>query len=164
MSSNRHFTSRRFVILGALGLAGCGFKPVYGTGGVGNALLGKTRFSAPETVFGYRTRTALEDRFGAADNPDFDVEITLTETASTAAVNVEGSTTRFDIQGNAGWALNSASGASIANGSVQTFTSYSATGSTVATQSAEQDARARLAHALADLITADLIIAIAGRQ
>lgn len=162
--SSRHaepHSSRRIFLLGALCLSGCGFRPVFGENGVGNALLDNVEFQTPDTVLGFRVRTALTDRFGDGSAPKYLVTIDLNETQSTAAVTSEGDTTRFDLTGVASWTLSDRSGSEISQGSVQTFTSYSATGSTVATQAAEPDAREKLAITLADLITADLITAVA---
>ena len=52
-----------------------------------------------------------------------------------------------------------ATGRQITSGTVEAFTSYAATGSTVATQAAEDDARARLAVLLADMIVTRMLAA-----
>ena len=51
----------------------------------------------------------------------------------------------------------SASGAEVTRGQVSTFTSYSTTGTTIATMSAEQDAHDRLARMLADQVVTRLL-------
>ena len=140
-------------------LGACGFTPVYGPAGSGGKLQNAVSFQAPDTEFGFRVRTALEDRFGPASAEQFRVNISLTSTTDAAAIDVDGDISRFDISGVAQWVISSADGSSQTRGDVRTFTSYSATGSTVATQTAERDARTRLAQALADMIASDLIIA-----
>ena len=50
-----------------------------------------------------------------------------------------------------------ASGAEVTRGQVSTFTSYSTTGTTIATMSAEQDAHDRLARMLADQVVTRLL-------
>ena len=152
--------SKRFFVLGVLCLSGCGFRPVFGDNGAGNALRNNVSFQTEDTVFGFRVRNALSNRFGAADDPELVVTLDLSEQQSTAAVTSEGVTTRFDLTGRANWVLSTVSGSEMSRGSVQTFTSYSATGSTVATQAAEIDAREKLGVALADLVAADLIAAV----
>ena len=63
----------------------------------------------------------------------------------------------------AAWALTEPGAAEpLASGVVETFTAYSAFGTTVATQEAQADARDRLAIALADLIVTDIILATEG--
>jgi LPS-assembly lipoprotein len=70
---------------------------------------------------------------------------------------------RFNLPGKATWILTEAgSDAPLESGTAQTFTAYSAFGTTVATQEAEDDARDHLAIALADLIVTDIIIATSG--
>lgn len=147
---------RRFVLLGLVALGGCGFTPLYGTGGAGRALQGQLRFVTPETELGFRVRRDLVSRFGEPEASATEVSITLSETSSAAAVTSDGDTTRFDITGIANWSAPSTD----LSGKVQSFTGYSATGSTVATQAAERDARARLAQILADQLAVDLIVVL----
>ena len=140
-----------------MALGACGFTPLYGTNGEAQALLGKVRFVTPETEFGFRVARALETRFGFAEANAIEVTVDLSERQSSAAVTSDGDITRFDITGVATW---SGDGQANLEGQVQSFTGYSATGSTVATQAAERDARARLAQILADQLSTDLIIAL----
>ncbi len=156
MSSRPALPARRFALLGLLALAGCGFAPAYGTGGAATPLRGAVSVVAPETVAGFRLRTRLTDRLGAAQTPRYVLTIALTQDQTAAAITTEGDTTRINLRGFAEWALTDTSGATLAQGSSQTFTSYSATGSTVATQAAATDAETRLAVSLADMILADL--------
>lgn len=151
--------SRRSALLGVLAVAGCGFTPVYGTNGTASALRGAVAFEAPETVAGYRLREQFIARLGQPENAKFVLVVQLDQTPTPATITTDGDTTRFNLVGTADWALRDTSGKALKNGSVETFTSYSATGSTVATQAAEADAQARLSVALADLIVARLIIA-----
>jgi len=60
--------------------------------------------------------------------------------------------TRYDLAGRAPWRLSDASGRVLAEAEATAFTGYSATGTTVATRTAEADARARLMALLADAI------------
>jgi len=103
-------------------------------------------------------RTHLETRLGVATGPQFELVTTLSETRDAAAVTSDGDITRFRIVGTSTWVLMQGE-ATLATGAVETFTSYAATGSTVATQAAESDAVARLSVALAELIIADLLLA-----
>ncbi|MDZ4134280.1 MAG: hypothetical protein U1D06_01625, partial [Paracoccaceae bacterium] len=66
--------------------------------------------------------------------------------------------TRFNLTGTVDWGLTDmVSGARLTGGRVQSFTSYSATGSTVAGLSAEEDASLRLMRILADKIVTQLL-------
>lgn len=105
-------------------------------------------------------RDRLMQSFGAPTAPRFSLEVAPKTAPVAATITEEGDITRFNITGNAAWTLTELdSGADVQSGLVQTFTSYSATSSTVATQAAESDARDRLAAALADLIVQQLLTA-----
>ncbi len=151
--------SRRGVVLGALGLAGCGLTPVYGTGGTATALRGAVAFDAPDTVAGYRLRARLIERLGMTRTATFQLAVEMTQTPTPATITTDGDTTRFNLVGAAKWVLRDVADVVLKDGTVDAFTSYSATGSTVATKSAETDAQARLSVALADLIVTQVIIA-----
>ncbi|KAG1713782.1 Leucine--tRNA ligase [Nymphon striatum] len=69
---------------------------------------------------------------------------------------------RFNLPGEATWMLTEpGNDTPLASGTAATFTAYSAFGTTVATREAQNDARDRLAIALADLIVTDIIVASA---
>jgi LPS-assembly lipoprotein len=145
------------VVLSLLATAACGFTPVYGPGGAGTRLQGRVTVVAPQTVAGFRLRTRLEDQFGRGGANDLVLTVTLAEKRESAAITPQGDITRFSLLGTADWTLTSGT-REVATGRATSFTSYSATGSTVATQSAETDARTRLSVTLADLILADVLL------
>ena len=161
MSSKASYRSlsRRGALLGLVGLAGCGLTPVYGPNGTATALRGAIAFSESETVMEYQVRARLIERLGDTVQAQYTLRVTLTETPTPATITPDGDTTRFNIFGTAVWTLTDMAGALAKGGEVETFTSYSATGSTVATQTARTDASARLSIALADLIVSRLILA-----
>ena len=70
-------------------------------------------------------------------------------------------TTRYSLSGTADFALKDQAGRVLAQGRVSSFTSYSTTGTTIATLSAEGDARQRLATMLADQVVTRLLAASA---
>lgn len=107
----------------------------------------------------YQLRTRLIERLGDTVQARFSLSTTLTETPTPATITLDGDTTRFNLVGTADWALKDLADRLVASGNVETFTSYSATGSTVATQAAQVDASQRLSIALADLIVSRLILA-----
>ena len=103
-------------------------------------------------------RKHLEARLGATQTAQYQLITNISETRDAAAVTTDGDITRFSILGTATWKLTQGP-ATLSSGTVETFTSYAATGSTVATQAAEDDAVNRLSVALADLIVADMLLA-----
>ncbi len=148
--------SRRFAVAGLLALGGCGFVPVYGAGG---ALRDQIAYQTEDSVAGFVLRGRLEERLGTAPSPRFRLAVTQSSQQRTGAVTADGDITRFNLIGTANWTLSDAlTGATVDAGEVQTFTGYAATGSTNATQAAEDDANRRLAVALADMIVTRLLI------
>lgn len=153
MSSKRIL--RRTTILGLFALGGCGFAPVYRNGGGPRGLIA---FETPDSVAGYRLRERFEQRLGLPSDARYLLSVKLSQKSTPAAINATGDTTRFNIIGTANWTLtDTETGAETGTGEVETFTSYAATGSTVATQAASGDASARLSVALADMIATRLL-------
>lgn len=71
--------------------------------------------------------------------------------------------TRYNLRGDVTYALRDLeSGTVLSTGKVEHFTAFSASGSTVATESAERDAEARLMVILADGIVTRLMAAAPG--
>ncbi len=157
LSSDR----RQFLLtLAALPLAGCGFQPVYGTGGPAAALRGRIAFRAPNTPEGFRLRARLEDRLGRVEQGDYLLTVELDIREVSLVISSQQDINRFNLPGTARWTLTPAGqDAPVATGEAETFTAYSAFGTTVATSEAQDDARDRLAIALADLIVTDLMVA-----
>ncbi|MDP5086361.1 MAG: LPS assembly lipoprotein LptE [Yoonia sp.] len=154
MSSDR--IPRRILLAGLLALSGCGFVPVYSDGA---ALRGQISFTANDTVAGFRLRERLETRLGQSTAPRYQLSARVSQSQRTAAITSDGANTRFNIIGRATWALTeNATGSRIGAGEVEAFTSYSATSSTVATQSTKDDAEARLAVILADMIVSRILV------
>ncbi|KJZ19293.1 LPS assembly lipoprotein LptE [Loktanella sp. S4079] len=147
--SSKH-PSRRFAVLGLLALGGCGFAPVYGDK---SNLRDAIKFTTDQTISGYRIKERLEQRLGRATAPRYAMRVSMSQSVRSAAITDDGDTTRYNLIGTANWVLvDDASGRQIGSGSVDAFTSYSATGTTTATQTAQTDAAARLAVILADMI------------
>lgn len=151
--------SRRASLLGLLALGACGFTPAFGPGGTAGQWKNAVTIETPDSVLGFRMRARLREAFGEATTPRYTLTITPKTDPVPATITPEGDITRLNLTGNAAWVVVDARGAEVHSGFVQTFTSYSATGSTVATQAAESDARDRLAIALADLVVQQLLTA-----
>ncbi len=144
----------------ALPLAGCGFTPVYGPEGSGRTLRGRIAYRAPNTTEGFRLRARLEERLGRVERGDYLLTVDLDFDEDALVVSSSQDINRFNIEGTATWTLTEpGNDTPLASGTAETFTAYSASGTTVATQESQTDAQDRLAIALADLIVTDLIIA-----
>ncbi len=158
MSSDR--LSRRAALFAVLGLAGCGFVPAFAPGGTAAQWQNAVIVDAPDTTMGFRMGARLRETLGAPAAARFAMTIAPQTAPVPATITEEGDITRLNLTGNAAWQIKDlATGMVVEEGLVQTFTSYSATGSTVATQAAETDALERLSVALADLIVQQLLTA-----
>lgn len=150
--------NRRFVLLSGLALAGCGFEPVYGTGGVASDLRGSILVDEPTTRNEFRLVEHLEQRLGRASSPQYGLKVVLSVSEEGLAVTGSNNITRFNVLGVADFALRDlASGDVVYSSKVNTFTSYSASSQPVSTSTAERDAQDRLMVALGDKITAKLL-------
>jgi LPS-assembly lipoprotein len=150
---------RRAALLGLVALAGCGFVPAYAPGGAGTALSGRVVVAAPESVLDYRARVRLEQRLGAPQaGAPFALDLATQSRAVAAAVAADGVQTRLNLVGQASWRLTEpASGRLLGQGQVDAFAGFAATGSTVATRTAQADAEQRLGVMLADLVMTALL-------
>ncbi|MEO1637979.1 MAG: LPS assembly lipoprotein LptE [Pseudomonadota bacterium] len=153
MSSDR--VTRRTTLLSLTALAGCGFAPIYGDGG---NLRGQFQFDTDDTVAGFQMRAQLEDRLGAPEQPNYVLATRLRTSTRAAAIDPDGDTTRLNIVGTAAWQVTDGTGAVLGSGEVDAFTSYATTASTIATQSSRDDAEARLASILADMVVARVLL------
>ncbi len=150
--------NRRFFLVGAVALAGCGFTPAYGPNGSARALQGAVLVQSPDSEDSYLMTRQLEDRLGRAAAPRFGLTYSLDFVEERMAISSTNITTRFNVAGKATYALTDlATEEVLTTGTVNSFTGYSTTGSTVATLAAERDARERLAVILADQLTARLV-------
>ena len=165
MSSSDQPSSRRafLALLAPAALAACGFAPVYGKGGPARALLNRVRIEDPTNKLAFDLVERLEERLGRPQNVAFRLSYDITTRSRGLGIASDNSTTRYNIDGVATYTLSDAiSDTPLAQGEVTTFVSYSASGSTVATVTAEEDANERLMRLLADQIVNELITSSAG--
>ncbi len=157
------WSDRRRVLLGALalgGLSACGFAPAYGPNGTATRLQNRILVDAPGDRASFLLVQQLETRLGRSASPDFGLSIALELKQEQMAIAANNITTRFNVIGKATYALRDlGDGKVLTTGSVDSFTGYSATGTTAATQTARADAQERLMVILADQIVTRLIAA-----
>jgi LPS-assembly lipoprotein len=154
--------SRRALLLAPLALAACGFTPAYAPGGAATGLLGTIWVQDPTDKNGFDLVERLEERLGRPENIRYDLAYTITTESVGVGIAPDNETTRYNLKGVIDYSLSErATGTRITGGRVQSFTAYSATGSTVAGLAAEEDAALRLMRILADQIVSRLIAASA---
>lgn len=142
----------------ATALAGCGFTPVYAPGSEVSTLQGSVRMDDPTDEDRFDIVRQIEQRLGRPTSPVYG--LTITPRVAEESLSVVGSRdlTRFNLIGTADFALRSlADERVLLAGQVDSFTSYSATGTTVSTLTAERDARTRLMINLANLVVTRII-------
>lgn len=151
---------RQLLLLGAaaVSLGACGFEPVYAPGSAARGLRGAVLYQEPTDPDQFDIARQVEQRLGMASAPRFGLAIQPVVDEESLAVAAEEDITRFDLIGRASYELTDlATGQVVMSGEVDSFTSYSATGTTVSTQAAERNARSRLMVALTDLVLTRLI-------
>lgn len=147
----------RRAFLGLALLAGCGFTPAYGPGGAATPLTGAVRAADPTDKNAFDLVGRLEERLGRPQVARYALAYVITTKAIAVGITPDGTITRYNLSGAVEWSLTDAGGKRLAGGTVDSFTSWSATGSTVAGAAAEDDANTRLMRILADQIVARLL-------
>ncbi|MXQ09441.1 hypothetical protein GQ651_16465 [Alphaproteobacteria bacterium GH1-50] len=149
---------RRAILTGLVLLAGCGFQPAYGPGGAAEGLRGRIDVAVPSDEEGFSLVRRLEERLGRGQAAEYRLEAGIYLSEEALGFLPDGSISRYNVEGRVDWRLIRLSDGGLAlSGSERSFTSYSATSTTVATIAAQRDARRRLMVSLADRITADLL-------
>lgn len=114
--------------------------------------------SEPKDRNGFNLTRRLEERLGQAQAPAYLLSVALELSEDDIAITPAQEITRYNVVGRASFVVRDAdSDALLFTGTADTFTSYGATGTTVSTQTARQDAYDRLMVALADQIVTRLI-------
>lgn len=136
----------------------CGFSPAYGPQGAAKGIQGSIRVAAPSDKNGFDLVERLEERLGLPAAVRYDLTYSIKTASVGVGITPEEAITRFHLNGEIDWTLTDReTGARVAGGKVKSFTAYSATGSTVAGLTAQEDAAYRLMRILADQIVTRLI-------
>jgi LPS-assembly lipoprotein len=151
--------NRRLFLLGTGALvAGCGFAPAYGPNGAARSLQGNIAVDEPVSRAGYLLTRALEDRLGRPSAARYGLAYSIALENQAVAISASNVTTRFNLLGRVTYALRDLGSNEVrTSGKLDSFTSYSASGTPVATQAAERAAKERLMTILADQLTTRLI-------
>ena len=150
--------NRRTILLLPLGMAACGFAPAYGPGGPANGINGTIRAADPADKNAFDLVARLDQRLGRPNADRYDLTYTITTRPVGVGITPDNAITRYNLEGAVDWQLTDrGTNARLTGGKVESFTSYSATGSTVAGLAAQEDAAARLMRILADQIVTRLI-------
>jgi LPS-assembly lipoprotein len=150
--------NRRIFLLSLAALGGCGFQPAYGPTGPATALRGQIRAADPTDRYGFNLVKRLEDRLDQPDNAKYALGYTISTTSEGVAITTEEVVNRYTITGKVAFTVtDTTTDTEVYSGKVDSFTSYSATGTALNTQSAARDAYDRLMTILADQIVTQLV-------
>lgn len=157
--------SRRALLVGAaaLPLAACGFRPIYAPGGPGDLLRNQVAIDAPDNRLSFELVARLEERLGRVATARYQLGYAISTTREGIAITGSNDISRVRLTGTARYRLReTATDVQVLAGEVSSFTAYSTTGSTLASDTAGRDAQARLMVLLADLM-ADALLSGAAR-
>lgn len=150
--------NRRLFLISSAALAGCGFAPAFGPGGAATRLQGTVLVDEPKDRPGYLLTRRFEERLGRASPGRYGLSYAVTLGDAPIAISATNAVTRYNKLGSVIWALRDLQTDKVLiSGKADSFTSYSASGTTVATQAAERDAEERLMAILTDRIVTRLI-------
>lgn len=142
----------------SLTLAACGFAPLYGPGGPGDTLHGRIEIAEPTTSDEFDFVARVETRLGRTAAAPMRLDYKITTSTSGLAITADQETQRYNLIGEVTYTvIDTTTGRQLSTGSTSSFTSYSATGTTVATGTAQRDARERLMVILADQMVTRLL-------
>mgnify|MGYP001456711660 FL=1 len=149
-------SSRRGFLLVALALAGCGFVPVNGVSSKSQMLRNTVLVQAPTNRVEFELVRNLEVQLGQATSKLYDLRYKLNVDEDIIVVSAAQEINRFSLEGVLEYSLVDGSGVVLLSNTAKSFTSYSATGTTVATQRSKRDAYDRLMVILAKQVSNSL--------
>jgi LPS-assembly lipoprotein len=149
--------------LSSLGLAGCGFTPLYAQQDVVGRLAA-IEVVAPEGRTGYLIRQHLDDAFAKNHDaaPTYRMNLSLGEARYPRGVRIDNVATRYEYVLTANYVLTRvSSGAQAKRGSVRVELTYDSADQPYASISAQQDAQDRAAQEAARRIQLELAVWLA---
>lgn len=148
-------SSRRGFLSAALVLAGCGLTPVMEPRS--QQLYKQVLVQAPVNRAEYELVRNLEAQLGTAESARFSLRYELKVTENNIVVSTAQEISRYSLIGELEYSLLDSNGDTLSRQTAKSFTGYSATGTTVATQRAQRDAYDRLMVILAEQVSSALL-------
>ena len=146
-------SSRRGFFLAALVLAGCGFEPVSGVNAKSQMLRNTVLVQAPKNRVEFELVRNLEVQLGQATSTFYELRYKLNVDEDIIVVSTAQEINRFSLVGVLEYSLVDSGGVVLISKTAKSFTGYSATGTTVATQRSKRDAYDRLMVILAKQVS-----------
>ena len=151
-------SSRCGFFLAALALAGCDLVPVNGANTKFQLLRNTVLVQAPTNRVEFELVRNLEVQLGQAVSKLYDLQYKLSVDEDIVVVSAKQEINRFSLVGLLEYSLVDSGGVVLLTETAKSFTSYSATGTTVATQRSKRDAYDRLMVILAKQVSNSLLI------
>ena len=146
-------SNRRGFLLAALALAGCGFVPVNGVSSKSQMMRNTVLVQAPTNRVEFELVRNLEVQLGQATSKLYDLRYKLNVDEDIIIVSAAQEINRFSLVGVLEYSLIDNDGVVLLSKTTKSFTGYSATGTTVATQRSKRDANNRLMVILAKQVS-----------
>ena len=146
-------SNRRGFLLAAFALAGCGFVPVHGSNSKSQIFRNAVLIQAPKNRVEFELVRNLEVLLGPVTAKRYDLRYTLTVDERVIVVSAAQEIDRFSLVGKLNFSLRDADGVVFLSKTARSFTGYSATGTTVATERSKRDAYDRLMVILAKQVS-----------
>ena len=152
--------NRRWLLIGFLGLAACGFDPIYGVDKPANKIMGEIDVEVSNGRNAFELRYRLIERLGALESyPKYLLKYRSSIKSKNLTISKDKDVTRYTLQGETSFDLeDTASKKVIYTNTIVSNTAYSATSGTYPTAIAERDANVRLSRYMADKIVTLLLI------
>ena len=152
--------SRRWLLIGFLGLAACGFEPIYGVDKPANKIIGEIDVEVSNGRNAFELRDRLIERLGALESdPKYLLKYRSSIKSKNLTISKDNDVTRYTLQGETNFELvDLTSKKVIYTNTIVSNTAYSATAGTYPTAVAERDANVRLSRDMADKIVTLLLI------
>ena len=151
-------SSRCGFFLAALALAGCDLVPVNGANTKFKLLRNTVLVQAPTNRVEFELVRNLEVQLGQAVSKLYDLKYKLSVDEDIVVVSAAQEINRFSLVGLLEYSLVDSGGVVLLTETAKSFTGYSATGTTVATQRSKRDAYDRLMVILAKQVSNSLLI------
>ena len=147
-------------MIGFLGLAACGFDPIYGVDKPANKIMGEIDVEVSNGRNAFELRDRLIERLGALESdPKYLLKYRSSIKSKNLTISKDKDVTRYTLQGETNFDLvDTASKKVIYTNTIVSNTAYSATSGTYPTAIAERDANVRLSRDMADKIVTLLLI------
>jgi len=150
-------SSRCGFFLAALALAGCDLVPVNGANTKFQLLRNTVLVQAPTNRVEFELVRNLEVQLGQAVSKLYDLKYKLSVDEDIVVVSAAQEINRFSLVGLLEYSLVDSGGVVLLTETAKSFTGYSATGTTVATQRSKRDAYDRLMVILAKQVSNSLL-------